>query len=128
MRIEHIAWQVKDPAAVADWYVQQLGFQIKRSADEPTPVRFIADDSGSVMLEIYNNPAAPIPNYAQQDPLVLHLALVSDDPAADSDRLQAYGATFVEEVGPNDNGDYLIMLRDPWGLPLQLAKRGTPMV
>ena len=27
-----------------------------------------------------------------------------------------------------DNGDILALLRDPWGLPIQLAKRGRPMV
>jgi uncharacterized glyoxalase superfamily protein PhnB len=128
VKIEHVAWQVADPAAVADWYCEHLGFTVKRSADAPVPVRFIADQTGGVMLEIYNNPAADVPEYAEQHPLVLHLAMVSDDPAADADRLLAAGATFVEEVGPTEDGDHLFMLRDPWGLALQLAKRGHPMV
>ena len=127
MRIEHVGYQVVDPAAVAEWYCEHLGFTVKRSADAPTPVRFLADGSGAVMIEIYNNPNAPMPDYAGQDPLVLHLALVSEDLSADSDRLQAAGATFVEEVS-TPSGDRLHMLRDPWGLAVQLASRGEAMV
>jgi uncharacterized glyoxalase superfamily protein PhnB len=101
---------------------------VKRSADEPVPVRYLADGAGNVMLEVYNNPKAPVPDYASMGPLVLHVALASDDPAADAARLQNAGATFVEEIRPADTGDHLIMLRDPWGLAVQLARRGTPMV
>ncbi len=128
MKIEHVAWQVDDPAAVADWYVQHLGFVVKRAADEPVPVRFIADGSGQVMLEIYNNPKVEVPDYASMDPLLLHLAMVSDDPLGDRARLEEAGATFVEEVGPTETGDHLVMMRDPWGLAIQLAKRGRPMI
>ena len=92
------------------------------------PVRFLADGAGGVMLEIYNNPQAAAADHASMDPLALHVALVSADPAADAARLQAAGATFVEEIGPTDSGDHIIMLRDPWGLAIQLARRGAPMV
>ena len=32
MKIEHIALQVADPAAMADWYVKHLGFCVRRAA------------------------------------------------------------------------------------------------
>jgi len=32
------------------------------------PVRFLADATGQVMLEIYNNPQAKAPDYASMDP------------------------------------------------------------
>ena len=35
MKIEHIAFQVADPAAMADWYAEHLGFCVRRSSDEP---------------------------------------------------------------------------------------------
>ncbi|MFM2295756.1 MAG: hypothetical protein RLZZ350_2169, partial [Verrucomicrobiota bacterium] len=41
--------------------------------------------------------------------------------------LQA-GATAEGEVSSNADGDQLAMLRDPWGLALQLIKRTTRMV
>ena len=45
MKIEHMAFQVDDPGAMGDWYCEHLGFSVKRTADEPVPVRFLADDS-----------------------------------------------------------------------------------
>ena len=44
MKIEHTAYQVEDPAAVARWYVQHLGLTVKRSQDERPFGRFLADD------------------------------------------------------------------------------------
>ena len=30
MRVEHVAFNVEDPLAMARWYVDHLGFQVKR--------------------------------------------------------------------------------------------------
>jgi glyoxylase I family protein len=128
MRIEHIGLQVKDPAAMADWYIANLGFACRRSADSPVPVRFIADDSGRVMLEIYRNPMVALPDYAAADPLILHLAYVCDDVRGTLDRLVAAGATVLSAPQTAPNGDELAILRDPWGVPIQLARRAKPMV
>jgi catechol 2,3-dioxygenase-like lactoylglutathione lyase family enzyme len=128
LRIEHFGYSVADPAAVADWYVEHLGFQVRRSADEPAAVRFLADGSGKVMVEIYSNPKVAPPDYASMDPLLLHVALVCEDVPAERQRLIAAGATPVGGVDRLANGDVLAMLRDPWGLAIQLARRGRPMV
>jgi catechol 2,3-dioxygenase-like lactoylglutathione lyase family enzyme len=88
MRVEHIAFQVKDPAAVADWYLRNLGFQVARLAGGPANTHFLADAAGVVVLEIYNNAAVPQPDYASMHPLI----------------------------------------RDPFGLPIQLVRRRTPLV
>ncbi|MFM8478773.1 MAG: VOC family protein, partial [Planctomycetaceae bacterium] len=56
MKIEHLALNVPDPLNLARWYVEHLGFTVKRRGIEPPYVHFIADDSGTVMLEIYGNP------------------------------------------------------------------------
>jgi len=61
------------------------------------------------------------------DPLLFHLALTSFDPDADSKRLIAAGAVYVDEVKTPD-GSYLIMLRDPWGVALQLCKRSRNLI
>ena len=127
MKIEHFAYQVDDPAACTDWYCANLGFTVKRSADSPVPVRFLADSSGAVMLEIYNNPKVQTPDYASMDPLLLHIAFCCDDIPATVDRLIAAGASLVS--GPEViNGDQLAMLHDPWGLAIQFAKRANPML
>ena len=127
MKIEHVAYQVEEPAAVADWYCGNLGFRVKRAADEPVPVRFLADESGDVMIEIYNNPKVGTPDYASMDPLILHLAFVCSDIPGTVERLTAAGARLLlEETTPA--GDTLAMLRDPWGLAIQLCRRAEPMV
>ena len=128
MRIEHIALQVSDPIAMADWYVKHLGCSIARSGPEPAFIRFLKDGAGSSMIEIYRNPKVPVPDYRSMDPLLVHVAFVSDDLPADRDRLIAAGATLAEDRITTPAGDELLMLRDPWGLSLQLAKRTDPML
>lgn len=128
MRIEHFAYQVADPKAVAEWYVANLGFSVKRQMDTPPYMTFLADEGDQVMIEIYYNDAAPLPNYANQDPLIVHLALVSDDPGADKARLMAAGATIAADTTVTPAGDTLVMLRDPWGFCIQLCQRKDPMI
>jgi len=98
MKIEHFALNVDDPDAMAVWYVKNLGLKIAKQVTEP-----------------------------EMDPLLLHLAFVSADPDADRAALIDAGATFVEKVH-TDDGSHLVMMRDPWGLALQLCKRGKPML
>jgi catechol 2,3-dioxygenase-like lactoylglutathione lyase family enzyme len=128
MRIEHAGIQVKEPAKMADWYIANLGFKCVRSADAPVPVRFIADESGKVMLEVYFNPDVHVPDYAGMDPLLLHMAYVCSDPGPTADRLVRAGASLISGPEIKPNGDELVMLRDPWGLPIQLCRRANPMV
>jgi len=80
------------------------------------------------MIEIYNNPKAPVPDYRAVNPLVLHLAFAVDDMSATRARLLRAGATADGEMTVADNGDELAMLRDPWGFAVQLVKRRAPML
>lgn len=126
-KIEHIAINVSDPVAMAAWYEKYLGFIIVRKSGPPQHTHFLGDHSGAILLEIYNNPPDGVPDYLSMNPLQLHLALVSSDPDADRENLTRNGATFVEEIRTPD-GSHLVMLRDPWGLALQLCKRNQPML
>jgi predicted enzyme related to lactoylglutathione lyase len=127
MKIEHFAYQVEHPGAVAGWYTEHFGFTVRRAADAPVPVRFLADESGDVMIEIYNNPKVLSPDYAALDPLILHLAFVCADVDATVERLIRAGAALLsEEITPS--GDMLAMMRDPWGLAIQLCCRAEPML
>jgi uncharacterized glyoxalase superfamily protein PhnB len=128
VKIEHFALQVPEPVAMAEWYVKHLGFSITRSGGEASHARFIKDASGSVMVEIYRNPAASIPDYNSADPLLMHLAYISASPAADRDRLVQAGAAVVDDLMTTSAGDEIVMLRDPWGVPIQLVKRSKPML
>ncbi len=127
LRIEHVAWNVSDAVAVAAWYVEHLGMRIVRKVDTAPHVHFLADASGAVVIEIYSNPADPIPAYATMHPLRFHLAFAADDPDTVKSALLDAGASFVDEQKLAD-GSRLLMLRDPWGLALQLCKRAQPLL
>ncbi|WP_018479487.1 VOC family protein [Pontibacter roseus] len=127
MKLEHFALNVENPIAMAAWYAEHLGMRVVRQMEQPPYTTFLADDSGRVMVEVYLNPADEVPLYREMNPLLVHLAFVSEDPTADKDRLVKAGATLVTEQHLED-GSHLVMLRDPWGLAVQLCKRAVPML
>lgn len=126
MRLEHCALQVPAPGAMAEWYVQQLGCSVARAGGAPNHGRFL--QAGPVLIEIYQSTSAPVPDYPAMHPAQLHLAFVSENIQADRDRLVAAGAKVAEDCFTNAAGDELVMLRDPWGVGLQLVKRAVPML
>ena len=128
MKIEHFALQVPDPVAMADWYVQHLGLSVARAGGAPAHGRFLIDTAGGVLFEIYRNPRVAVPDYQALNPLMMHLAFLSEDPAADRDRLLAAGARLADPLVTTEQGDQILMLRDPWEIPLQLIKRAQPML
>src|SRR5438445_2240757 len=116
MNIEHFALNVSDPIAMADWYGRHLGMRVLRRLETATQTHFVCDESGRVVVELYRQTKAPIPDYASMDPMVLHVAFVATDVAEAHRRLCAAGATPVGDIASNEAGDELAMLRDPWGL------------
>lgn len=129
MRVEHVAFMMPDPPAAAAWYVVHLGLQIVRYQESDPWAHFLADEDGHVMLEIYTDgEGGQIPDYRAMDPLVLHLAFVSDNMQADRDRLLAAGASAQGDIVVTPVGDQLAMLRDPWGFCIQLAQRAEAMI
>ncbi len=127
MKFEHFALNVPDAPTTSLWYEMHLGLQVKKKMTESPFMTFLADDSGTVMLEIYSNPKGETLDFRTLHPLAVHLALVSEEPDADKARLIAAGATEVsDDILPD--GSHLVMLRDPWGICLQLCKRASPMI
>lgn len=125
MTFEHFALNVPDARAHSRWYVDHLGFQVARRREDAPYTHFLADSTGRIVVELYTNPAAAIPRYADAHPLCFHFAVVATDARAERARLEKAGATlFLEE--PLADGSLLIMLRDPWGVPLQLCQRARP--
>ncbi len=126
MTFEHFALNVPDVPALLDWYQRHLGLRVARAVGGATQTHFLADATGRTMLEVYHNPAAPVMDFAGADPLVFHFAFVAADAAAEAGRLQAAGATLAKDETTPD-GSRLIMLRDPWGIAIQLCQRTSPM-
>lgn len=127
MKLEHFALNVENPVAMAAWYTQNLGMKIVRKQEAVPFTHFLADDSERIMIEIYCNPADQVPAYRTMDPLLVHLAFVSQNPTYDKNRLLGAGAS-LESDNSFEDGTQLVMLRDPWGLSIQLCKRGKAML
>jgi glyoxylase I family protein len=128
VKLEHVALQVEDPVAVARWYVDHLGLTVARAQEESPFGHFLADEGRSVLIEIYRNPKASLPDYRQMDPLLLHLAFSAEDVAGTRTRLLEAGATTESEVQVNEAGDEMAMLRDPWGVAIQIVRRKRSMI
>lgn len=127
MKIEHFAINVEDPVAMMQWYIKHLGLKIVFQLKVEPFTAFLADDSGRIMIEIYKNPADEILPYRKMNPLLLHLAFVSEFPESDKNKLLEAGATLVTEDHLKD-GSHLVMMRDPWGLAIQFCKRSKAML
>jgi glyoxylase I family protein len=126
MRIEHFALNVADPIGTARWYVAHCGFRVQRQQEGPPFTVFFGDPAGHVLIELYHRTDKPVwtPGHFRE-PLFFHIALASDDLAADTARLSAAGASVIEQtIDPDGFG--LVMLRDPFGVPLQLCRRRQP--
>lgn len=128
IRLEHVALNVAEPVKMAQWYVGHLDMKVMREGPPPINMRFLADHAGNMMLELYHNPPEAVPDYAAQDPLLLHVAFMAEDVDATRARLIAAGATPVGDVTVTPAGDKLAMLRDPWGLAIQFVDRAEPML
>jgi len=128
IRLEHVAINVPNPVAMAKWYCENLGMKLKRKGPPPTNMQFIADADGNMMLELYNNSEAEVPDYKSMNPLALHIAFHVDDVAAVRRQLIAAGATPFNEIAETPAGDVLTILRDPWGVPIQFLTRSKPML
>ncbi len=128
MRIEHVAFNVTEATAQTQWHVQHLGMRVVRAVGDPNQTHFMVDASGNAMVELYSNPAVPVPDYAGMSVFALHIAFAVDDLQAEVDRLLAAGASIDGDIYESPAGDRMAFLRDPWGLTLQLWQRVQPML
>lgn len=124
MKIEHIGYTVESPFVMAKWYEKNFDFEIKRTGGNAEDGMVFLSDRNGTVIEILKSPevkpiSALINNNSQ-----LHMAFKSENPYEDSKKLEACGATFVGKCPVKVEGDVLLMLKDPWGNVIQLAKRG----
>ncbi|MFH6602709.1 VOC family protein [Maribacter algicola] len=122
MIFEHFALNVMNVDQVVAWYIENLGLKVAVRENEPPFMTFLADSSDRVIMELYHRPDESITDFANQHPLTFHVAFISENAQEDRVRLEKQGASFFEEVKKED-GSHLVMLRDPWGMPLQLCQR-----
>ena len=127
MRLEHIGFNVADPAAVASWYGEALNMSVLRKGGPPLNAHFMLDSAGRSVVEFYSKTDVPVPDYAALDPWIHHIAFHTDDIGAAHSRLLAAGAMphgAIQVLGD----DKMAFLRDPWGMALQIVQRATPLM
>jgi catechol 2,3-dioxygenase-like lactoylglutathione lyase family enzyme len=127
MKFEHFALNVPNAQKMSLWYENHLGLNVVKKMTESPFMTFLADDSGTMMLEIYSNPKGETLDFNSFHPLSVHLAFVSEDPGKDKTRLIEAGASEMSDDFLTD-GSHLVMLRDPWGICIQFCKRAVPML
>lgn len=124
MTFEHFALNVVDIDGVVSWYCSNLGLTVHNQQKESPFMTFLADSTGRVVVEFYTREDELAENFSKRHPLTFHVAFVSENAENDKQRLLKVGASFFEEVFKED-GSHLVMLRDPWGMPLQLCQRAV---
>ena len=65
LRFEHLANNLTDPAEVAKWYKENLGFNIERTTGAPTFTHFISAPAKNGMFEFFHNADFPLFNPSQ---------------------------------------------------------------
>jgi len=122
--IEHTAIASPDPARLAGWYVDHLGFTINyKSANSKT--HFVKAPDGS-MIEIIESKGAPAAAPAMRDPGIRHMALTVPDFPAACARLKSFGVAFLSDPQTVD-GNSTVFFADCDGNILHLLHREKPL-
>ena len=122
MTFEHFALNVVDINRVVNWYCTHLGLTLANQQKVSPFMTFLADSTDRVVIEFYKREDELAEDFCNRHPLTFHVAFVSENAEEDKQRLLKAGASFFEEIFKED-GSHLVMLRDPWGMPLQLCQR-----
>ena len=124
--VEHIAIAASDPAALAQWYFDTLGFALV-VASEASKTYFVKLPNGGMVEIIAVDPAAQGAS-ATHTVGLHHLALSVDNFAHASQTLQARGIHFIGPAYCSEDGDTQFdFFCDPEGNRLQLVQRARPL-
>lgn len=119
--LEHTAIASPDPAGLAQWYVDHLGFHINYQYDA---FYFVKAPNGT-MLEIIPSEGERGSN-TPKTPGIRHLAIAVEDFDAAHQQLRNRGVEFLGE--PYRNGDNrLVFFSDRDGNILHLIERARPL-
>ena len=122
MIFEHFALNVEKPLETSNWYVTNCDMKVVKKFEEEPFTHFLADSTGRVVVEFYNNKNSKMLDFNSLNPLEFHFAFMVEDIGSVKKNFLEAGARVIEEM-ELDDGSVLIMLRDPYGIPLQLCQR-----
>ena len=128
VRIEHVAFNVPEPVSSVNWYTKNLGMKIMRKGAPPTYTYFIADSGEHIMMELFHNINFVSLNLPELSFMAFHFAFMVKDVEKIKDKLLDAGATLAQNISTTPTGDKVLMLRDPWGLPIQFVQRVQPLI
>lgn len=122
--IEHIGFIVKDSESMALWYKEVLGYSILNAFETANGhVAFIQCSQSGLIFELITDRSLPCIEDVLSHPLQLHIAFKSSDIEADKIRLLEKGAEFVTDCPTTDPDAQVLIVKDPWGNFIQLARR-----
>jgi catechol-2,3-dioxygenase len=121
MVFEHFAINAENIQEVVSWYVTDVGLEIVKGKKEPPFLTFLADSSGKVIMELYHRPDEVTTDFVNKHPLAFHVAFVSENTEKIKE-ITKRGCFFCRGSRERRR-EPLVMLRDPWGMPLQLCQR-----
>jgi uncharacterized glyoxalase superfamily protein PhnB len=125
---EHLAFNLADSRAKAKWYTENFVMLNKREGKAPSYGMFISDAGENMMLELYQQKDYPVIGFDSLSHMTIHLAFMTDNIEAVKEKLLKIGAKVVEDITKTASGDFVLMMRDPFGMPIQFVKRANPMV
>ena len=123
--IEHIAIVAADPATLARWYCDTLGFKIIL-ADDASQTFFVSLSGGGVLEIMPSNGRSRIV-HAADDAGIRHIALSVDDFQTAQQTLKDRGINFVGPYRESLSGTRFDFFPDPEGNLLQLVHRPHPL-
>jgi glyoxylase I family protein len=119
--VDHLAIAARDPAALADWYCEALGFHVLSDNGQPRPTRILAGPGGG-MIEMMPDNASPPPSRELFDLGISHLAIRVSNLDSAMARLVAQGVAVADPV-PAAGGGRVVSFRDPEGNVVQVVER-----
>ena len=119
--LEHTAIASPDPARLAQWYVDTLGFHINFRYG---PNIFVKAPNGTI-LEIIPSEGERGPN-SPKDPGIRHLAIAVQSFDQALDRLRSTGVRILGDP-VESQGNRLVFFADADGNLLHLVSRETPL-
>lgn len=134
IRFEHFAFNTPNQMLSALWFVQFMDLTIPWSKDIEIPngmyrnfrVPYVGDLARSMSFELFGKDlACPLHNQPHD---VIHLAFTTSAPEKMAQQMVFGGAKQVGERRIEANGDIVIDLYDPRGVPLRLIKRAKPVL
>lgn len=124
--VEHMAIAAKNPADLAGWYRDTLGFEVVVDGG-PKGIWFVGPLGAGATIEIIPaSEAAPV-DRARNDPGWSHLAFTVADFNTAHQALVGKGIQFQGEPRQQGDGSWIAFFPDPDGNVLQIVQRPKPL-